>query len=183
MISSLLYVLWRVCVRNRHSRTGHWKRKGKFYACLLCSFSCLGALLGFRDCQYLSCFRDCQYLSCFRDCQYLSCFRDCQYLSCFRDCQYLSCFRDCQYLSCFLRSLQVKQCWRNGETLKGNELTSVGWVQKAEVGQMFYTWTEKKTRMFFVKTELELERDTRGSYSGVPDYSNLRGCYAVPTGK
>jgi len=37
--------------------------------------------------------------------------------------------------------------------------------------------------MLFVKTELELEGDTRGSYSGVADYSTLLGCYAVPTGK
>jgi hypothetical protein len=37
--------------------------------------------------------------------------------------------------------------------------------------------------MLFIRTELEMERDTRCSYSGVADYSSLLGCYAVPTGK
>jgi len=62
-------------------------------------------------------------------------------------------------------------------------LLRLGECKKQKLAKCFIRELKKKTRMFFVKTELELERDTRGSYSGVPDYSNLRGCYAVPTGK
>jgi hypothetical protein len=46
-----------------------------------------------------------------------------------------------------------------------------------------YELKEKRTRMLFIKTKLELERDTRSSYSGVADYSTLLAYYAVPTGK
>jgi hypothetical protein len=59
-------------------------------------------------------------------------------------------------------------------------------VQKAstEVVLMFYTRTEeKRTRILFIRTELEMERDRRGSYNGIAHYSSLLGCYAVSNGK
>jgi len=49
---------------------------------------------------------------------------------------------------------------------------------------MFYTRTEeKRTRILFIRTELEMERDRRGSYNRVADYSSLLGRYAVSNGK